>query len=231
MKTPLSYLLVALAMTLLAPVTKADNGQTEVPPVNMDSVKKTWHGKWQMNTDLDWSRFNRIQLEQASVAFRKHWVRDQRNRSGNRPTPKDIERVKADLSEQLNEVFTRELTKNDAFMMTDGDGEDVLRITPKIIDLDVYAPDRMRNHIGYSMTDSQGNMTLVLEIHDSQSGALIASVRQYGEDRRKDWFEWTTSVTNRRAAGFILERWGNDLRDWLVEARSGPRPRQQTEDP
>ena len=231
MKTRLFYLLFTLAMTSLPSVTDADTRQTETPLANMDSVKKTWHGKWQMNTGVDWSRFNKIQLEQATVAFRKHWVRDQRNRSGNRPTPKDIERVKADLSKQLNEVFTRELTKNDAFMMTDGDGEDVLHITPKIVDLDVYAPDRMRNHIGYSMTDSQGNMTLVLEIHDSKSGALLASVRQYGEDRRKDWFEWTTSVTNRRAAGFILERWGNDLRDWLVEARSAPRPRQQTEDP
>ena len=230
MKKPLFYLLCTLALTLHAPVTNADTRQTETPLANMDSVKKTWHGKWQMNTDVDWSRFNKIQLKQATVAFRKHWVRDQRNRSGNRPTPKDIERVKTDLSTQLNEVFTRELTKNDAFMMTGSDGEDVLRITPKIVDLDVYAPDRMRNHIGYSMTDSQGNMTLELEIHDSQSGSLLASVRQYGEDRRKNWFEWTTSVTNKRAAGFILERWGNDLRDWLVDARSRPRPRQQTDD-
>ena len=230
MKKPLFYLLCTLALTLHAPVTNADTRQTETPLANMDSVKKTWHGKWQMNTDVDWSRFNKIQLKQATVAFRKHWVRDQRNRSGNRPTPKDIERVKTDLSTQLNEVFTRELTKNDAFMMTGSDGEDVLRITPKIVDLDIYAPDRMRNHIGYSMTDSQGNMTLELEIHDSQSGSLLASVRQYGEDRRKNWFEWTTSVTNKRAAGFILERWGNDLRDWLVDARSRPRPRQQTDD-
>ena len=231
MKTPLFYLLFTLAMTSISPVTKSDTGQTEPPPANMDSVKKTWHGKWQMNSDVDWSRFNKIQLEQATVAFRKHWARDQRNRSGNRPTPKDIERVKTDLSKQLNEVFTRELTKNDAFMMTGSAGEDVLRITPKIVDLDVYAPDRMRDHIGFSMTDSQGNMTLELEIHDSQSGTLLASVRQFGEDRRNGWFEWTTSVTNKRAAGFILGRWGSDLRDWLVEARSRFQMPQSPEDP
>lgn len=231
MNTALCYLLSAVAMTSLSLDINADTTQAGSSSGSMDSIKKTWHGKWQMNTDVDWSRYDKIQLDQATVAFRKHWVRDQRNRSGNRPTQKDIERVKTDLSNQLNEVFTLELTKNDAYIMTDAGGEDVLRITPKIVDLDVYAPDKMRNHIGYSMTDSQGNMTLELEIHDSQSGVLLASVRQYGEDRRNGWFEWTTYATNKRAAGLILGRWGSDLREWLVEARSGSRSQEQIEHP
>lgn len=223
LKMILCYTLVALVATVPSSALKADSSQSKILSENAASVKKTWHGEWQMNTDVDWTRFSKIQLEQASVTFRKHWARDQRNRTGNRPTKKDIERVKTDLSKQLNEVFIRELTKNDAYVMTADSGENVMRITPKIVDLDVYAPDKMRNHIGYSMTDSKGNMTLELEIHDSQSGALLAAVHQFAEDRQKGWFEWTTYGTNKRAAGFMLSRWGNDLREWLIEARSRPR--------
>ena len=223
-KTIFCSILFALAMAAPMSALKAELNQPDPTPDNIQSVKKTWHGKWQMNTDVDWSRFNKIQLEQATVTFRKHWARDQRNRSGNRPTKKDIERVKTDLSEQLNEVFIQELITNNAFTLTDASGEGVIRITPKIVDLDVYAPDRMRDHIGYAMTDSQGNMTLELEIHDSQSGALLASVHQFTEDPRKGWFEWTTYGTNKRAAGFILRRWASDLREWLLEAAAGTEP-------
>ena len=147
-KTIFCSILFALAMAAPMSALKAELNQPDPTPDNIQSVKKTWHGKWQMNTDVDWSRFNKIQLEQATVTFRKHWARDQRNRSGNRPTKKDIERVKTDLSEQLNEVFIQELITNNAFTLTDASGEGVIRITPKIVDLDVYAPDRMRDHIG-----------------------------------------------------------------------------------
>jgi len=224
MKTIFCSILFALAMAVPMSALKAELNQPDPIPDNAQSVKKTSHGEWQMNTDVDWSRFDKIQLEQATVTFRKHWVRDQRYRSGNRPTKKDIERVKTDLSEQLNEVFIQELTTNNAFTMTDVSGEGVIRITPKIVDLDVYAPDRMRDHIGYSLTDSQGNMTLELEIHDAQSGALLASVHQFAEDPRKGWLEWTIYGTNKRAAGFILGRWARDLREWLIEAGSRSEP-------
>ena len=223
-KTIFCHILFALAITTPVSALNAELNQPDPSPDNAQSVKKTWHGEWQMNTDVDWSRFDKIQLEQATVAFRRHWARDQRYRSGNRPTKKDIARVKTELSEQLNEVFIQELTTNNAFTLTDASGKGVIRITPKVVDLDVYAPDKMRNHIGYTMTDSQGNMTLELEIHDSQSGALLASVRQFSEDRRKGWLEWTTYGTNKRAAGYILHRWARDLREWLIEASSRPEP-------
>lgn len=218
MKTIRRYVLLVFAITTLSPALNAGDKQRELSADGTEWIKKTWHGEWKMDSRVDWRRFDKIQLERATVAFRKHWARDQRNRSGNRPTEKSIERIKSSLSEQLNEVFIRELTKDDAFTMTDNNGAAVLRITPKIVDLNVLAPDRMRNHIGYSLTDSKGNMTLELEIHDSQSGALLASVHQFAEDRQKGWLEWTTQGTNKRAAGFILDRWASDLREWLIEA-------------
>lgn len=224
MKTILCYILLALVITPFSFALKAEERQPDPIPGDAEWIKETWHGEWRMDTHVDWSRFSKIQLEPATVAFRKHWARDQRNRSSNRPTKKSIQRIKNGLSEQLNEVFIQELTKNGAYIMTEDSGEDVMRITPKIVDLNINAPDRMRDGIGYALTDSQGNMTLELEIHDSLSGTLLASVHQYTEDRQKGWLEWTTQGTNKRAAGFILTRWASDLREWLIEAATRAEP-------
>ena len=178
-------LILALVFYPLSTMVMAENPAAESTGESQDWVKKTYRGEWRMNPDVDWNKYSKIQLDQATVEFRKHWARDQRNRSGNRPTKTGMERIKSELSEQLNGIFTEELTKNDTYALSDESGEDVMRITPKIVDLDVIAPDRMRDYIGYSMTDSQGSMTLELEIHDSVSGALLASARENREDPQR----------------------------------------------
>ena len=185
----------------------------------MEIIKKNKHGEVQIRRNTDWSVYINIQLEMATVAFRKNWARDQKNRNSNRPTQESIGRIKSDLSELLNDVFKQELTKDQAFTMSDTAGESVLLITPSVVDLDIVAPDRMRDHIGYSLTDSQGSMTLELEFRDSASGTLLARMTDNRMDPHKGYMEWTTAVTNRRAARFMLIRWAVELREWLIEAR------------
>jgi len=97
-----------------------------------------------------------------------------------------------------------------------------MRITPRITNLNIYAPDRMRDHIGSSFADSKGNMTLELEIYDSVSGTLLARMVDSQEDRQKGYMEWATSGTNRRAARFMFIRWADKLREWLINARTSP---------
>ena len=131
-------------------------------------------------------------------------------------------RIKSDLSELLDEVFREELVTNDDFTMCDTSGENVMRITPRITNLNIYAPDRMRDYIGSSFADSKGSMTLELEIVDSVSGTLLARMVDSREDPQKGYMEWATSGTNRRAARFMFIRWADKLRDLLIEARLPP---------
>jgi hypothetical protein len=51
----------------------------------------------------------------------------------------------------------------------------------------------VRDYIGYPLTDSQGNMTLKLEIYDLLNGKLLATARQYQEDTYKGYIEWTSA--------------------------------------
>ena len=217
----LSFLII-LTTSPLSCVVMAESSAPEQSTDGLELVKKTLHGEFYLGTGADWNRLTGIQLEKATVEFRKHWARDQKNRNGNRPTEENMGRIKSDLSELLDEVFREELSTNDGFTMSDVSGENVMRITPRITNLNIYAPDRMRDHIGSSFTDSNGSMTLELEVYDSVSGTLLARMVDSREDPQKGYIEWTTSVTNRRAARFMFIRWADKLRDLLIEARFPP---------
>ncbi|MDH3902957.1 MAG: DUF3313 domain-containing protein [Xanthomonadales bacterium] len=218
-KKLLCSFLLSLALSLLTSPVLSKEPDPEESMDGLELVTKKWRTRFYMDTSTDWSTFTKIQLEKATVEFRKHWVRDQKFRSNNRPTEKELNRIKTDLSELLDEVFKQELFASNTFVMSETGGENVMRITPRIVDLDIIAPDRMRDHIGYSITDSKGRMTLELDIHDSASGKLLARMIDTREDPQRDYWERTTSIDNKRAARFILIRWSSDLREWLVEAR------------
>ena len=215
--------LIILTTSPLSCVAMAKSSAPEQSADGLELVNKNLHGEFYLDTGADWSRFTGIQLDKATVEFRKHWARDQKNRNGKRPTQENMGRIKSDLSELLDDVFRGELSTNDGFTMSEVSGENVMRITPRITNLNIYAPDRMRDYIGSSFTDSKGSMTLELEIYDSVSGTLLARMIDNREDPQKGYMEWTTSGTNRRAARFMFIRWANKLRDVLMEARLPPR--------
>lgn len=219
-KKYLCCLLIAAAIFLMPGNLLADTQEAGQSGDDLQLIKKTLHGELSMDPGADWDRYTKIELQKATVAFSKHWARDQKIRNGKRPTQESIQRIKSDLSELLDEVFREELTKDRDFAMSDTSGEDVIRITPRIVNLNIAAPDRMRDYIGYSLADSKGSMTLELELYDSISGTLLARMTDNREDPRKNYLEWTTSGTNRRAARLMLIRWAKKLRNWLIEAGS-----------
>ena len=214
--------LIIMAITLLSCAVMAKTPEPEQSTDGLRLVKKGPHGELQLKTNADWSRFTRIRLERATVEFSKNWARNQKTRMGNRPTEENMERIKSDLSELLDEVFRQELMADDGFTMSDTRGENVMRITPRIVNLNINAPDRMRDYIGYSLADSKGSMTLELDIHDSVNGTLLAQMVDSREDPQHGYMEWANSGTNRRAARFMFIRWAGKLYDLLEETRLSP---------
>ena len=139
------------------------------------------------------------------------------SRSG-RVSPRDIERIKSDLAELFDEVWVEELSVKGGFEIVDQAGPDVLRITPRIVDLDVYAPSTSSASRTYSYTDSSGRMTLKLELYDSETGDLIARASDRQEAPYRGHMEWTTAVSNRSDARIMLRKWAQALNTRLQEA-------------
>ena len=195
---------------------------TASPDTNPDGlhlVEQTRRGAIYAAPGVDWSQYRRILLDPATVSFRKNWERDQNRLQSFKVRPEDVERIKSGLAELFNEVFARELSANGGYEIVTDTGDDVLRITPRIVDLDAYAPDTSTPAQTRQYSESAGRMTLKLELYDSVTGDLIATASDRQEDPRLGYMEWRTRVTNRADAERMLQRWATALRERLDAAR------------
>lgn len=189
----------------------------------MQLVEKDRRGEIYSDPGVDWSVYSKIMLDDATVAFRRNWQRDQNRYQLGKVSNKDMERIKTDLAGLFNQVFVEELTANGGFEIVETAADDVLRITPHIVDLDIYAPDTgTTTGRSKSYTDSSGKMTLKLEMYDSVTGDLIAAASHRQESPRRGYAQWTTSVTNKRDARMMLQKWAVGLRTRLNEAAGKP---------
>ena len=214
-------LLLTLTMILAAVPAAAHEEAPVASTEGLEQVEKTRRSEVYVDPGVDWSVYTKIRLDSATVAFRKNWQRDQNRGQPFKVKTEDMERIKSELSALFDEVFTEELSANGGYVMSEENGDDVLRITPHIVDLDVYAPDSLRSP-GRTMsyTETAGRMTLKLELYDSVTGDLIAVASERREAPRRGYMQWTTSVTNRMEAQRMLEGWAKDLRESLDEARA-----------
>jgi hypothetical protein len=215
-----------ILLSILLTLTFSLRADTDTPEPdrdtsNLEIIEQNRYGEILVARDVDWSRYSHVQIEVASVEFRDRWIHDQRWRSGNIIREKDEIRIKAETADLVLEVLGRELSKKGGYVITEEEGPDVMQMTIRVVGLDIVAPDRVRNHIGSSFTDSQLNMKLELDIFDSADGELLATSWQHQEDPYKGYMEWTTSPTNRRAASLMLERWSSWLIEGLEKASNG----------
>jgi hypothetical protein len=169
----------------------------------------------------DFSRYDKIQLLDASVAFKDNWMRDQnRNRRGNsRVTEEDMTRIRQRLSETFRRVFAGELEKGGYTVVTEA-AADVLRIKPAIVELDVTAPDLMEpGRTTTFVVDETGRATLQMELFDSLSGELLARTEDRRTARTTGRVQRANSVTNRADADRVIRRWARTLLDGLEAVR------------
>ena len=213
-----------LMFPLVFPVAHAGETGTVPPEVSMDGleqVEKSRHKEIYRAPAVDWSGYDAVIIDPATVAFRKNWQRDQNRQQPNKIRSDDMERIRTTLAENFDEVFSEELAENGGMTLTEQAGGNVLRITPYIVDLDVYAPDARRNPgIQRSYVESAGRMTLKLHLFDSETGDLIAVFSDHREDTRRGYLEWANSVSNTHRFRLILKSWARELREGLQEAQS-----------
>lgn len=211
---------IVIAILLVCPVFILGCANPPPKPVNgLEVVEYDNDGYIQAAPGIDWSRYKHFQLEKAAVEFRENWARDLKRRDGTIIRESDAERIKSEVSKSFNKVFSRELS-GAGWGMTEDDGVDVLRFTPRIVDLDIYAPDRVRDYIGGALADSKGRVTIEMDIHDSTTDRLIATTRQHQEDPYDGYMERANSVTNHNAFRLMLQRWSGWLLDWLNDAQT-----------
>jgi hypothetical protein len=156
-------------------------------------------------------------IDPVEVAFSKDW-----RPTAMEVTKRDRENIRTGVAEGFREVFTKELQEKAGYQVVDAAGPDVLRVTAGIIELYIEAPDTGRtSSISRSWVVSAGNMTLVGELRDSESGAILARVADRSAGRDTGRMDWATGSSNKAEARRIMGQWAAILREALDRAR-GP---------
>lgn len=217
-------LTLVVLLALSSTMTAWGQGEAPSPEVSMDGlerVEKTRHKEIYRAPGVDWSIYDKVQIDEATVAFRRNWQRDQNRYQPNKIRSKDIERISESMVELFDDVFSKELSNQGGYEITDGPGENVLRISPHIVDLDVYAPDpRYQAGMQRSYVQAAGRMTLKLHLYDSYTGDLIAVFSDHREAPWRGYMQWANTVTNTKEFRWLLQSWASDLLKGLEEAKS-----------
>lgn len=174
--------------------------------------------------DLAYSRpgaslagYNKLIIDPVEVAFRKDW---DPTRTGSRAKldAKERESIRSGVATIVQEEFAKEIGKGGTYQVVTDAGPDVLRLRASIADLYVNAPDTMSPGRSRTYTVSAGEMTLVAELVDSESGQVIARVVDRRESQGTGMMTLTNSVVNRQEASIIASSWARILRKRLDAA-------------
>lgn len=170
--------------------------------------------------------YKRIKLIAPEVAFKKNWERNLRSSSASKISRVNTKKIKSDLADMFAVIFYDTLTQG-GYELVAEDGPDVLLVSPSIINLDIKAPERHGAGRTNSYTRSAGEMTLYIELYDSETGDLIAKAldRSVDNPNEQGFYTWANASSNQQAAARILKGWADILLNALNEAkRSSPIP-------
>lgn len=196
--------------------------ETAPPQMTTDGlylIKGTEMARVYAKPGVDLSQYNRVFVLEPQVAFMKDWQRKQNSIPGNTVTKEDMQRIKSELAKLFTSVFRQELQDNGGYDIANDIGEDVLVVSPAIIDLNVISPSTPRNRNSRSVIASAGSMTLYMELIDSVTGDKLVRAIDNKYDRTYPNPIYANEKRNEAAARELLGEWAELLRKGLDEAR------------
>jgi Protein of unknown function (DUF3313) len=162
--------------------------------------------------------YKQVMIAPVSVAFAKNWKPTVTGTSRSLSTD-DIEKIRSGVAKVVYDEFVDELKKG-GYTVATAPGPEVLEVRPAIVKLYVTAPDVMTAGRSRTYTASAGEMTLLAELADSETGQVIARVLDRYEARNTGPMRMTNSVTNTQEVRIAAANWAKILRKALDNAKS-----------
>lgn len=206
-----------MLLALSVPAVSASKEATPDTWEGLKHVKRPGLDTVYVREGVDLSKYKRVALDPVEVSFDKNW--DPRRGPGAFDKA-DPEAIRKNLAKLARDVFKRELEKKGGYPLVEESGEDVLRVRAQIVDLYINGPETDNPSTRTYVIDA-GEMTLVAELFDSQTNALLARVvdRKRGLDRGLNELQIANRVTNTAEADRIITAWAQRLRSALDKTR------------
>ena len=169
----------------------------------------------------DLKKYHKIMLDPVQVAFDPDWD-PKRTGSTLKLSTEDRERIRSELAELFMEVFSKELTRDGGAQLVTTAGPDVLRLSTGLANVYLNAPDTNEPGRSRVYVMSAGSATLVAEVRDSESGAIIGRLFDHREASNTGMLQWSDSVMNSAEARRTFTRWAQILRQRFDAVRNAP---------
>jgi len=198
---------------LAADSPEAWDGLVQVKPKRMDAAY--------LLPGADFRQYTKLMIDPTQVAFQKDWqkrINDSR-RLSDRVDDEQAQKILAAARTNFDDVFVEEFTKA-GYTIVKEPGPDVLRLSTAVVNLYINAPDTMSAGRSYSFTAEAGEATLVLEVRDSLTNALMGRALDRRETQGGAGMQMTTSVTNQVEFRALFRQWASIAAKGLDELKS-----------
>jgi len=196
------FIVVAtLGTAAAADLPESWDGLVEVKPKKMDAAY--------LMPGADFRPYTRVMIDPTQVAFRKDWmksVNQDRRELSRSITQEDADRILAAARSNFDDIFAEAFTKA-GYPVVTAPGPDVLRVSTAVLNLYVNAPDLPSPGRSVSFTTEAGEATLVIEVRDSQTGALMGRVLDRRETRGTAGMQMSTNVSNVSEFRALFKQW------------------------
>ena len=190
------------------------DGLVEVKPKRMDVVF--------LAPGADFRPYTKLMVDPTEVAFHKDFLKNQ-NRSGSRLTirvddqqaAEILQAARSNFSDIFNEAFTEA-----GYQIVTAPGPDVLRVSTGVLNLYLNAPDTMEAGRTRTYTANAGEATLVIEVRDSSSNALLGRVLDRRATMDTGTMQVSSSVSNLSDFRNLFKRWAKNTVEGLAELKA-----------
>lgn len=210
-----TMLLVALACIL------AGCGYTRVPEERTDDglvrVPSRAAGGVYRDLETDFSHYERVILEPPTIEFVPEW-REQHPEV----TDAEMARLRNEAVKLFRGEFERELVKRGRYEFADSPAPDVLLVTPRVVDLDILAPDAGTEVGQKTYTPGPVKMQVTGELRDAVTNKLLARITIFEGQQRYGFDELRPAnrSTNAHEMRLGFGKWTMMVREALNVAKA-----------
>lgn len=163
------------------------------------------------------TKYDKVMIDPIEVTFHKDWDLKKMG-SAFMLTTTERETIRKNVAKIVYEELSKELQAKSTYQVVDMAGPTVLRVRPIVANLYVNAIDTMSTGRSGAVTAVPGEMTLIEELYDSESGAVLARVVDRSVALDATMITVSSGVFNITEARTIASEWARTLRSGLDRA-------------
>lgn len=208
-------------MTALVAVSLVACGYTRRPEERTDDglvrVPSRASGGVYRNLSADFTPYKRIILEPPTIEFIENW-REQHKEVDD----KEFLRLRTEAVKLFQDEFTREFVKRGGYTFADAPAPDVILVTPRVVDLDILAPDAGSEIGQRTLTPGPVRMQVTGDLRDPVTNLLLARVIIFEGESRYGMGELRPAnrTTNAHEMRIGFGKWSAMVREALNVAKA-----------